>query len=84
MTATGRPNRLTHEEAALRLGVGKSTLARMRMQGTGPEYLKIGGRVWYEPAEIVDWLGKQRRTQTDQHRKTSPTSGLPQTARPVG
>ena len=70
MSVTSQLNRLTHEQAALRLGVGKSTLARMRMQGTGPEYLKIGGRVRYEPEAISAWLEKQRRTQTNQHRKT--------------
>ena len=31
------------------------TLANWRYQGTGPQYLKLGGRVLYPLAELLAW-----------------------------
>ncbi len=67
MSGASRPNRLTQAQAAACIGVSRATIFRMRVAGTGPEYLQIGGRIYYEPAKIAEWLEKQRRTQ---HRST--------------
>ena len=56
--------RLTPEEAAERIGVSPKTLAEMRCDGTGPEYIKFGNRVQYDPAQIDAWLNSKRRTKT--------------------
>jgi excisionase family DNA binding protein len=54
--------------AAAQLGVKPGTLAKWRVSGGGPPFLKIGSRVRYSRAELEQWL--------DQHRRRS-TSDLP-------
>jgi predicted DNA-binding transcriptional regulator AlpA len=49
---------LNDREAAAFLGLSKHTLRKYRMQGTGPIYYKIGGRVVY----TVDDLRAYRET----------------------
>lgn len=57
--------RLRPEEAARYIGVSVSTLAKFRMSGEGPAYIKVGQRVvLYDTAEIEDWLASRRRTST--------------------
>lgn len=54
----------TPEQAAARLGVAVQTLAKWRVQGTGPQYCKAGRCVRY-PADAVDaWLASRARTST--------------------
>lgn len=48
--------RLKVPEAANYLGVGISTLDKMRMEGRGPRYLKIGGRVFYRLADLDAYI----------------------------
>lgn len=71
VTATGPSTFLTTVEAALLLRVAKSTLERMRVQGTGPRYLKVGpgkrSRVLYRQAEIDAWLDKQSFGSTSEY-----------------
>jgi hypothetical protein len=56
---------LTTKEAARRLGLAASTLARFRMTGGGPDYVKLSdttkGRVFYTEADLQKFL--HRRTQ---------------------
>jgi len=51
---------LTTIEVAEMLRVSRSTLERMRVDGTGPRYLKVGpgkrSRVIYREQEILTWL----------------------------
>lgn len=42
--------------AAARLGLSKSTLDRMRCEGRGPRYLKVGKRCFYRPADLDAYL----------------------------
>ena len=51
-------------EAARRIGWKASTLANARWKGSGPPYLKIGGRVRYRLCDIADWLDSQTRAST--------------------
>ena len=71
MIASPQPKRLSSGETAARIGVTSANLAKFRMNGVGPEYLKIGRRVFYEPDVVDRWIDAQRRTQTDQSRKKS-------------
>ena len=41
---------LAPKEAAIRLGVSESKLARLRSTGTGPEYMKLGNSCIVYPA----------------------------------
>ena len=62
---------LTTLEAAKLLRVAKSTLERMRVQGTGPRFIKAGpgkrSRVLYRLAEINAWLEKQSFGSTSEY-----------------
>jgi predicted DNA-binding transcriptional regulator AlpA len=56
---------LNTAQAAAVLGFHASYLAKARLSGTGPKYLKIGGRsVRYRRADIEAWLANKTRTST--------------------
>jgi hypothetical protein len=48
------------------LGLAESTLAKMRMRGDGPAYIKAGKVVLYDPADCDAWLADRRRLSTSQ------------------
>lgn len=57
MTEIHPPKTLVNEiEAALRLGLSPTTLRRWRWAGTGPSYIKLGGAVRYDVAEIERFI----------------------------
>lgn len=66
---------LSPKEAAHLLGCSRKTLEAWRLQGKGPPYLKIGGklraRVQYRPADLEVWANtreyrrKEKRVQHD-------------------
>ena len=55
---------LTADEAAQILRASVATLARWRVQGSGPEYVKRGGRVLYTPAALKAFAEGNTRTKT--------------------
>ena len=55
---------LTADEAARILRAAVPTLARWRTQGSGPEYVKRGGRVLYTPAALKAFAEGHTRTKT--------------------
>jgi predicted site-specific integrase-resolvase len=55
---------ITPTEAAAYLHVAASTLARWRMYGSGPRYLKLGGRVFYRPSDLNRFIENSLRDQT--------------------
>jgi len=59
----GNPATLNAQQAAKILGLAPSTLAKMRLNGNGPVYCKLGRRVVYRAADLEDWL--QSRTVRD-------------------
>lgn len=48
--------RLDSQQAAAWLGLSKSTLDKMRCDGRGPRYLRVGGRCFYRPADLNAYL----------------------------
>jgi excisionase family DNA binding protein len=52
---------LTTAEAAEYLRLKPHTLENMRWQGTGPFFLKLGGRVFYRRADLKQWCDQARR-----------------------
>jgi predicted DNA-binding transcriptional regulator AlpA len=50
--------------AARRLGLSESTLAKMRVYGGGPEYVKLGRSVRYPEDRLAVWLEERVRTST--------------------
>lgn len=56
---------LNCSEAAEYLKVSKGTLSSMRYLGTGPAWVKVGGRaVRYRQSSIDEWLEASERTST--------------------
>lgn len=54
--------RLNTLDAASYLGMSASWLNKTRLDGSGPVYLKMGGRVQYDTRDLDDWLRNSRRT----------------------
>jgi hypothetical protein len=53
--------------AATYLGISIPTLARMRLAGNGPAFVRVSpGRVGYEQKALDDYLDSRRRTSTTQ------------------
>lgn len=63
--ASPNPHSLaTPDEVSRFLGKSKSWLAKMRMSGDGPPYVKVGRSVLYELGELNAWVLDRRRTST--------------------
>ena len=52
------------KEAAVYVGLSKSSLDKFRCLGSGPAYSKVGRAVIYATADLDAWLAAQRRTTT--------------------
>ena len=52
------------DAAASRLGVTPETLANWRWRGDGPRYVRVGRRVRYRLADLLDYLDRQSRDST--------------------
>lgn len=52
---------LTTKEAAEFLRLKPHTLEKMRSDGKGPIFMKLGGRVFYHRADLKTWLRESRR-----------------------
>jgi excisionase family DNA binding protein len=57
---------LTPAEAAEFLGVSASYLAKARMNGTGPRFIKLGRSVRYRLPDLEDFLRTRSRTSTSE------------------
>ncbi len=55
---------LKESEAARILNVEIATLRRWRWAGKGPRFLKIGGAVRYDPADLETFIESCRRSST--------------------
>lgn len=47
---------LNTKEAASYVRLGKPTLERFRVSGSGPVYVKLGGAVRYRKADLDQWV----------------------------
>ena len=61
---------LTISQATELLHLSKDTLARMRNDGTGPQYIKIRRRVLYEQQSLNHWLDQQSFNATSEYTKS--------------
>ncbi len=56
-------------EAAAYLRLSVSTLAKMRLRGDGPAYIKLGSRVVaYEQKHLDEWTAQRMRRSTTEPR----------------
>ena len=54
------PQLIPETEVRARFGLSRTTMWRMRADGTGPKHYKIGPRTMYDPADLRAWLEGQR------------------------
>jgi predicted DNA-binding transcriptional regulator AlpA len=57
---------LTSKEAAQFWRVSESFLAKARMTGNGPPFIKIGRSVRYSEATLLQWMKSQQRLSTSE------------------
>ena len=57
---------LTANEAAMHLKVSLSWLAKARMRGDGPPYLRIGRSIRYAQASLMQWMRSRQRLSTSE------------------
>jgi predicted DNA-binding transcriptional regulator AlpA len=64
--ATTLPVLMTPKEAARWLKVSASWLAKARMRGDGPPYIRIGRSVRYTEAALIQWMKSRQRLSTSE------------------
>ena len=57
---------LTAKEAGARLKVSLSWLAKARMRGDGPPYIRIGRSIRYAEAALMQWMKSRQRLSTSE------------------
>jgi predicted DNA-binding transcriptional regulator AlpA len=62
--------RLDTAGAADYLGLGKSTLDKLRLTGSGPAFFKVGARVVYSLADLDAWMAQHKRRSTSENSVT--------------
>ena len=55
---------LTAKDAAKTLKVSLSWLAKARMRGDGPPYIKVGRSIRYDQAGLIQWMKSRQRVST--------------------
>ena len=65
-TSPGFEVLLTPKEATQCLGVSSSWLAKSRMRGDGPPFIKVGRNVRYTQAGITQWIKSRQRLSTSE------------------
>ena len=63
-TAPPAPLILTPKQAAELLNLSTSWLAKQRLKGDGPAYIKMGGAVRYNAAVLYEWMKAKQRLST--------------------
>lgn len=57
---------LSTAEVATRLGLSISYLNKLRVEGGGPPFVKIGTRVIYDGADLNAWLASRKQRSTSE------------------
>jgi len=65
-TSIGIERLLTPTEAADLLRVSMSWLAKARMRGDGPTYVKVGRSIRYAEASLIQWMKSRQRLSTSE------------------
>jgi len=68
--AASQPNSgerlLTPKDAAILLRLSESWLAKARMRGDGPPYVKLGRAIRYREGALLQWLKSRQRLSTSE------------------
>jgi excisionase family DNA binding protein len=57
---------LTAKEAAQILRVSESFLAKARMRGDGPPFIRVGRSIRYSQAALLQWMKARQRLSTSE------------------
>ncbi len=57
---------LTTQQAAWLLGVSHKTLERMRVEGRGPRFVKVGRCVRYRQRDLLTWIANNTHQSTSE------------------
>jgi Helix-turn-helix domain len=57
----------TPKEAAEFLRVSTSFLAKARMRGDGPPYIRVGRSIRYSETALLQWMKSRQRLSTSEH-----------------
>ena len=69
-------------EAATYVGLSPSTLEKYRTAGSGPRFVRLGGRaVGYDVHDLDEWLDHQRESTDDDGRLVQHTEPRPSSKR---
>ncbi|WP_417415860.1 helix-turn-helix transcriptional regulator [Hoeflea sp.] len=66
---------ISSEDAATVLNISSSTLAKMRLSGKSPRYIKLGRRVAYRPSDLEAWVEAQSFASTSEYSEKGPANG---------
>jgi len=58
---------LTPKETSNRFKVSLSWLAKARMRGDGPPFIKVGRAIRYTEAGLQQWMKARQRLSTSEH-----------------
>lgn len=58
---------ISAEQAASILNISPSTLAKMRLSGVSPRFIKLGRRVAYRPSDLEAWIEAQSFQSTTEY-----------------
>lgn len=58
--------RLDARDAARYCALSRQTLAKMRVEGNGPGYMKVGGKIIYDAGVIDVWMASKAVASTSQ------------------
>jgi predicted DNA-binding transcriptional regulator AlpA len=61
----------TPEEVSLRLRKPESWLAKARVTGIGPKFVKVGAAIRYRRSDVDAWLAERTRTSTEGTRRAA-------------
>ena len=67
MSAKITKKRMCTKEAAAYVALHYSTLAKWRMTGEGPGFLKLGRKVVYEQSVLDEWLAGRAHMSTSEY-----------------
>lgn len=62
---------LTDKEVAKRTRRTTSWLAKARMYGSGPRFLKMGRKIFYRSSAVAEWLASLERASTSDFKRAS-------------
>jgi predicted DNA-binding transcriptional regulator AlpA len=74
---TDFPVLLGENEVAARLHLQPSTVRTWRLDGSGPPFIKVGRRVLYREADLVEWINSRVRGSTSEYERYSGKPNLP-------